>query len=544
MTVQEAISMKESGQKIPDSDWKRFTSREKSEIMKSSKPKGGGKGHDKEGIPWRNDYRFYALSEQIAKDLGSIAYNIIPGVGHDIHIQVGGASVSNKTLVDNKEQSICVLKYINTCGVATQRTDGVNMAATQLYTYIRRANSGARNYEAADVMMYILAMREVYAEFFEAKRALGIANLYVFENHNLPDLLLHAININPSDLRANIATYRGRLNVLAKKINALAVPSYFKMFERTAYIASKVFADSTSIRGQFYVFQRSGYYLWSPISSEKGSALEFNRVDNQISFAQKLSNLERMLDALFLDDDINTMSGDILKAFGSEKCYQVVDTTEDYTVLPQYDEDILAQIENSYAYASANGGTLYPDSAFTITQTEQLITFQPTGSNSVVSKINVTDKAFNSHKDLPQYSDNLEWSRLITICEISAGDAADTSFTGVVSCGQELLERYALVKYGVGGTPTTNFFYNVIGAVSNATGGNNNLGILSAVMQFDWHPIIYFFTVNEQTITVGGDLKKYTFIADEIWTPVHNQAVTAALWADDLYRVNTGKSQS
>lgn len=178
---------------------------------------------DKHGVPWKNDWQYYAVTEQIAKDIGSIPYNKLPGASVKLEAIVNG----EKSALSYMPQSVCVLRYLTTCGRATERTSGINMAAVQLYTFVRHANSGARNYEAADLMMYILAMRDIYAEYFELKRVIGLAMSYTYTNKNLPDLLIQACGVDPIDLRRNLAQYRGRLNVLAEKINSWAVPKYF-----------------------------------------------------------------------------------------------------------------------------------------------------------------------------------------------------------------------------------------------------------------------------------------------------------------------------
>lgn len=554
MDVKEAIDLKKQGKKIPNDVWKKFSNEEKKTIMEAC---NGRK--DADGIPWKNDWRFYAINEQIAKDFGSIPYNVLAGVGALFKLLLPEDRTSDTKLTEKvlntREMCCTTLRYWQVPGIATSKTDGVNMAATQLYTFIRRANSGARNYEAADIMMYILAMAEIYSEYFEIKRALGIAQLYQIENHNLPDTVLSAININSKDLRNNIAQYRGKLNVLCSKINALAVPAYFRMFDRIAYITTKLFADSTSIRGQFYAFNKVGYRTWSAKTSEKGSSLVATRYPtglDGLTIQSRLTILESMIDAMFLDDDINTMSGDILKAFGQDKLYSVVPTPDDYVVMPTYDEDILAQIENSYAYTSYTNGQTLDTVSMSITQDNQLITFKPVvefvpeSSSYDMSDIVVMDtKYFNSHKDDPTFMDTIEWTRLISTAKFNPATTTTSASVSITSCGQELIEDYVNYKINEFNNVTMDFkaFNNayIINYLDNNNAGKQLSEALSRIGQYNWHPGIYVIigagaTPNQQwRMSVMMDLKKFAVISDTEIIPLHQSALSACLWADDLY---------
>lgn len=331
---------------------KRRKSQDPTKSVTEQKKGASNPSREEEVIPTSNDWRFYAVNEQIAKDLGSIPYNVIPGLDHslDYYDAISGSSASN---VQMSNANVLTLEYVLGPGFCNTATDGPNMAAKQLYSFVRRANSGARNYEAPDLFMYILAMQDIYATYFEARRVITLAQAYSAENRVMPQKLIAALGVNYADLSANLSVYRGQLNVLASQINAFAVPGYFKAFERTAYVASNVFVDATTVRGQFYALARAGYRTWSGTASETGTSLVYNDliVSTLRTFKVKfLDVLTAQLNALFYDDDANTMSGDILKAFGSTKLYGVPsDLSESTVTFPVFDEDVLNQIENCYS---------------------------------------------------------------------------------------------------------------------------------------------------------------------------------------------------
>lgn len=531
MDFEELKKLASEGKKIDAKTWSKLTKDQQKEIMECRKKSNGG--------PRRNDYSWYAISEQLAKDVASLPYNVMSGVGfiQNVKVYATGGTITEVNPTQ-KEQSVFRVGYIPACGKGSSKTSGVNMAATLLYTAVRRNNSGARNYEAADLMMYILAMRDIYREILEARRLIGIIGLYDIENHYLPDMLIRALGFDPLDIRQNIALYRGQLNLLIKKANAFAVPKYFKIFDRTTFISTNVFVDSSSIRGQFYVLDADYRYVFSATASELGSSLvataKYSTSDNK-KFSDKLNAIAAMLDAMFLDSDINTMSGDIARAFDANNLYSLIEVDEKYTITPVLDEDILAQIENSFSvgsYTSQVGGGVVLTN-IDVTQNEQIITFRPSLLFQNATNMPFLRKFyFNSHLDDVDYRNNLEWSRLMSIPDIDTLTA-----TGVeLIFGSELVTSYNLSRYNSDDSILIVPINNIQFLASDRANG-----ALAVLTQYDWHPCVYYFTqltANNVTLIGAMDLKKYTIIEGSTLNAMHDCACTALLWSDSLYQAS------
>lgn len=537
MEFSQLLEMAKAGKKIPNKDWAKLTSEQKQQVKEA-----------RSAAPDKNDWRYYAISEQIARDFGSLPYNVLSGVGFDLtaeKMQFGSLGQHPTTAVvsfSEREMSVLRLNCVLGPGWTTTKTEGINMAAAQVYTAIRRRNSGAKNYEAADAMLYILGMKEVYALYWTCSRMLKTAGLFAIENHNLPETLLFAMAVDSDDLVANIANYRGRLNLLASKINALAVPKYFTAFKRDAFILSNIFADSTSMRGQMYLYLPNGYRTYSPKTSEKGGELVYADVDNTAgkrwTFNQYLDRLSSMIDALFLDDDVNTISGDILKEFGSENLFSVPEVGENEVVRPVYDEDALAQIENSTA-----AGTFVPNNttgskiSWNITQSDQLLVYKPTFSDYVANVAPMiqyipTSLIFNSHKDAPDFRDNLEWSRCMTV-PVYTQDTSGNSQVELHS-GNETITSYSLIQK----KNSSLLMNNLI----DLTPEDHEIAAILKLMQYDWHPILYFPWSNGSSIdsmAIGGDLKKYTVVNSGTISDMHNAANSALYWSTAVYKAQT-----
>nr|QXV86471.1 capsid protein [Rat picobirnavirus] len=478
-----------------------------------------------------NDYRFYAYDEQIAKDIGSIPYALLAGAPAPFQIQSGPSS----NAIDNSIiGSIAQINYACVPGVTTSKASGVNMAAVQLYTYIRHENSGAKNYEAADVMMYILAMSDIYAHAIEAKRALATASYIPIVNKSFPDVALQVMGFDAADIRGNFAQYRGRLNLLISKLNSFAVPSYFKVFSRRGFIAANIFGDSDSERGQFYIYRRYLYYTWDTTSSTSGTQLTphpVSTVDGVITLGSFLDQLDQMLSSMFLDTDALTMSGDILKAFPNSELFKMDYLTEDTTLRPILDEDALAQIENmvtasSYYLGDSMDWLSTPAiSMMTITQSNQIISFNPvyTYSNGSPVTYCMRQYVFNSHKVTPDYRDTLEWSRCMTMPKIVRNSTTNSGGQIGWSFGCEFITKMELFTYNRDGDGVV--MKHLIAQLQTGNSSTMTVGRMALLDQYDWHPFIYEVgTPGTSAMFIGGDMKMYARVDFDTINAIHDVA--------------------
>lgn len=486
-----------------------------------NKSKDGYEGPKKESK--LNDWEWYALSEEIAKSIGGFSYSDLTGVPKNVTITTATSKDTDVSTGVWLNQNVMKVGYINAQFATADVTSSLSKAATQLYVFLRHVNSGARNYEPADVMAVVLAMREIYSEFFEIKRALGIARYFNFFNRAIPEVLEQALQIDFDDLKKNIAIYRGELNILANTINSIAIPRYFKAFERAALISSVVFSDSDSMRGQFYVYDRMGYYTFSGTSETTGSALIFNTkaaIGTVETIAIRLDRLNNMVAAILEDTDANTITGDVLHAFKDTEVYILDQIPDDYMVVPVFNEDLLAQVENSISLVSCGMQLNYADAGtLNVTQAQGRLVWQPTFTKSTSGNLfKLSHYLFNSHKDEVDYRDNLEWSRLLFTINVSGG--ANRTMT-ITSTGLELV-----VEHFIFSAPNT----TPIAIIQF----NPSTAQMMALEQFDWHPTVYS-TTTIGALSTGADLKKFVWIEESLIAKIHDAANNASFTSLDLY---------
>lgn len=245
------------------------------------------------------------------------------------------------------------LKYLpgfliyNSMANFVSRSDMINVSATSIYTYVRHANSGRTNYEKSDLMLYLLAMSEIFVGIQELIRAYGFANYFrarnLYSGH-----LLSALNFDPEELRSNLANARYEINLILNKVKAFAVPKTFSYFEERLSEYAHIYLDEDSPTGQMLFNVPSVLYEFDAWEEETGGKLVPRPWSGHyLEWSERITALNQMLDKLRRNEDINIMSGDILKAYG-DNLFNLGPIPIDYEQEPVYDVIQLHQYQNAH----------------------------------------------------------------------------------------------------------------------------------------------------------------------------------------------------
>nr|AVX53423.1 putative capsid [Marmot picobirnavirus] len=317
-------------------------------------------GSDRDLKSKSNDPSWYASDANLLRDSASIPFSWSTGTKVNLYDDESSANPFQFAV-----PGICALKLRPTFGYSTSQTDPLNIAATSVYTFIRHANSGSANYDAPDLMMYIMGMTQVYSYINMLQRAYGCAALYAQQNRYLPDALLRAMNIDPEDIRENMASFRYRINVFINKAASLAVPSEFHLFKREAFLYQNVYTEGTSIKDQLYMYVPEGFWVMSVSlrSGNVGTSLIYapfkskvitNGDDHLFTVDELMAYGDMLLQSILLSEDFNIMSGDILKAYGAGNLISVAPIPPDFTVAPVFDPTVLEQMKNATIIQGVN----------------------------------------------------------------------------------------------------------------------------------------------------------------------------------------------
>lgn len=387
-----------------------------------------------------NDPQWYFKSNNLLNDVASFSY--AQPLGADLRPDriLAPLAPSKNSGGLNAVPGLMSITLAPTPGIARDAQDPINVAAQNVYSFVRYKNSGAANYDAPDLMLYLIAMDSVYMAWNWMKRLYGMASTYSVMNKYKPKAYMLANGVDIDDIYAHLADFRAYLNMAANKISAFCVPAVFTYMVRHSWLFSNIYKDAETTKAQEYMYVPAFFYTYDETTSPQGGLLKpINVLYNKPANLYKFSDLRQMLDtiinSLVYSEDIGIMSGDILKAYGEGSLYHLSEIEPDFRVDAVYNRGVLSQIENARMCATILKGANL--SIFNITQDPDTnyILYQP----KVVSDNPWNDRMghyLNFHWDNPTPEDVIEATRL-TYTTTTTQTAGKYTIS-ITDCGSEL----------------------------------------------------------------------------------------------------------
>nr|AVX53310.1 putative capsid [Marmot picobirnavirus] len=506
----------------------------------------------------RNDVKWYSKYPQMIKDSANLPFNSIAGLPVKVDL-------ANKTSAGLLIPGIMRVDLFPTIGLGLNADSNVNITAKKIYSFIRHANSGSANYESSDLMMYLIACGNIYAFISALERLYGCLRTYNERNRYWCKGFVQSLDVDLDDLVEHANDLRGLHNYLVAQMNSFATPRQFSFFEKMFWIQSGVYGDSESEMAQLYYFHLTHYLRFSGTKVSTGSALEPVRiagsgVENKIRYTDLKQFGLDLINSFYNDEDIGIMSGDILKAY-KDDIWKLGFIAEDYAVLPQFNEDVLWQIQNSIAYGDIRDIAEFPEATIDdlmncgyVVQENNLIKSNPQfivhrGEEedyqlSDTQKINLTSMIqefqpiFNSRKDRQSPDTNMEGTRLMAC---ATGTEVNSDATGAyrgwiyaseVVCDVFVPTNYNIYRNVTGDALLAGIFHSFICEKDL----NVTLTDFANLSQFDWHPAIYVFALPAGDIvnirSVFEDLDMYTVLSKETLANLHNIALFSEFSVD------------
>lgn len=504
-----------------------------------------------------NDWRWYARSPELVAAYASFPFGVATG---------NKLQYNNPNWDINTIPGVMALYYAQAIGDATSEVSPVNVAMRQLYSDIRHKNSGSTNYDATDLMMYILAMDSPYMYIAYLRRLYGVLMNYSVLNRYTPKAIVESMGVNYDDIKKHITDLYGYVNLLSAKVaGSLCIPNGMSYMVRHSWMTSKLFVDSMTSKAQMYLYVPSSYQKLQPITeanpatmlSEEifwlpGSPLkEFNDL---VSFGNDL------IEPLLKNEDINIMSGDILKAYGMGGIVSVPATPQDYQVLPEYSTEVLSQIENTTVVpldivtirqnVDIGKGYLYT----TYTSTTMLDAANATAMGDVgqVQFAYSANKLLNFHMESPTPADVLVATR--NMVGFGPGSVSVTLNTdrkkvimsiGLEAVGSEIVRACSMYHYNPLATgssalvSTPVWYLNYYNRNTAGTPVGDFFNQLVQYSRFDWAPAMIPYECNVAAgkfvygFSSGSvqDVDMYTFLTNQNLYNLHQCALMQELWA-------------
>lgn len=544
-------------------DWK--TNKKNGRTFKSKKSNYRRKNSDEsdntqEPPIGANDPKWYELYPQLVND--SATHSFFNPVGNKFSLTNGnmldpnmyGASITS-AMVNVSMPGLCKLEFVPGYGYSEDFNSQINIAARNIYSFIRHANSGHSNYDPADLMMYLIAMDSAYMYYAWMVRLYGIARLYSPVNKYYPVTLMHANGVSFSEVQKNLADFREYINTFAAKIGNLVVPSVTSLSQRHQWMCANIFTDSGTSKAQSYMFVPAGFHVFSEITTETGTSLTFKPLARSDGYLLNVADIAQygdyIINHIMGSEDAGIMSGDILKAFGTDGCFKIGSVDPGYAVTPVYSPEVLTQIQNASVFTMPDLDSLNvtqnPDTQSIVCRPTITLPGYPLSSGqhgvNPVGAFYTGSKIISMPVDNPTPEQVMVATRLAG-CLHAVQQKEDNSVVYLLDgVGTEVISGCKVYTYPVSDTLTT-VEDPSIGEVANANpiGKDGAINLTYADLQaaaeleiFEFHPCIYL-PITTTDVTANGlywarqfDVDNYTVLGPNEFNKMHEVALLSEL---------------
>lgn len=498
----------------------------------------------------KNDPRWYGANPSLVRDAASFPFSHPVGTRLSFHLDIPtGVTTQSSISRFTSVPGAIIMLYAPVLGGSTDAVSPINVAARALYSYVRHANSGARNYDSPDLMLYVYGMKDVYAYYASMVRLYGMMRLFTFYNRYLPKAIIEEMGWNYTDLASELADFRYYINLYAAKANALGVPANMTAVTRQTWLNQTVFTDSSNAKAQLYLWQQAFYYQYveavegpNYLKAVTGPEIGSEQISTTLATLRAFG--DALLEPMLQSEDINIMSGDIIKAYGAENLYTLSPITEDYTTIPTYSAEVLSQIENSFFIPTGK----IPDITQAISDDAtapaliQNLDFVPYADAEIpvngYSSFFLRERIINMHKSDVTPDEMMVATRMMPGITTTLVDSQ--VHVQVPICGTELplAMKVVYANYldaSLPNAPMTSKHLGsniLFGDATNDFQHENPLSV-SLLSAFDWHPTVYISAnyhtdgteTSEELTGVLCDLDNYTLLTNEDLRSMHETAL-------------------
>jgi len=499
-----------------------------------------------------NDPKWYIRNGQLASDVASLSFNT--ALGAQVSLDVDNTGDWNAASQPLGVPGVLTLNWVPSVGASTGGYSPINIAAKNIYSNIRSRNSGGKNYDSPDLMMYLIAMDSVYSAIQHLQRAYGTAHIFSQLNRYVGDAYLTAMGFAPESVRANLAQFRAAINMLIVKASAYAVPRAMPLYERHAWMSRCAFMDAPLEKAQMYIYRPLGFYKYieatsiSPAGSCMIMPCAVENVRETSSGHQRVSvktwtvpewinYVEDLLAALVYSEDIAIMSGDIIKAYGDE-LFRLVAIPDDYSLEIGYSDEVLDQIHNTI-FSGAYPRTILNNSTEAEVKNVNWASFDIAQNTSIGDGAILTRPQFARCKQLgikhivdmadkqPTPERVLVATRNMIAGDVYvSADGSNTPYANLTTCGSDICmfaNMYDFYKdeHGFWILRNRNVYHFDAGLDAEV----NDPGDLSAFTKF---PIGYIFAGPAATdgfINLFGQIDNFTVVDRSVLSKLHESAM-------------------
>lgn len=495
-----------------------------------------------------NDPSWYTNIAPLVKDYASFSFNQANGLFYNPLKDIENPNIAVlKGVGANFTPAMLVADILPTIGKSDLPTSAPNIAAQQLYTLVRKANSGAANYDKTDLMMYILAMDSAYMLYEELVRAYRLLGKYNYMNRYFPDSILKSLGFS-SDLGDNLSDFRGILDLFAYQLASLNIPDQLAIIRRHSWMFSNIYTDAQSIKSQLYAFKPAGYYVWTEGTAGQKTYLNYvTRTDLYTShdvvdsIGTIRGAINTIMQPLLGSEDVGNMSGDMQKAFGDGGMIKIRSIGQYESLEPVFSREVLLQFSGIHQAMWVVNSSL--DITVDLSSTvsgpfiKQNVSISTTGN--LPAQLQCMTKPLLNYIDMdPSPELNMVATRLMAGMPSPA--ATGTSIP-LESYGTEIVTGLNLC-YNTGVANNVMYSTNPVAQVNILRPGDlGPLANISLLQKFDWAPNFSLWWApgtgdDVGTVTYSGNIAdycNYRFMESDELRRLHETAVMSEFAVQD-----------
>lgn len=294
-----------------------------------------------------NEPSWYNSNDRLVQDAVKIPFS--NQLGRPLELGNNPLFTGVYSISDYTVPGIMVLEMINTPGIATNASDGVNLAASMIFQKMRKDLSTYASYSAADVIMYCLGIDSIYSQYANIARLFGLCGAYSSYNLYAPrDLICAAYGFSHEEfdnIIKNLNDYRARFNNLIFKASTLYLPVDFSIISRHSWLYSNYFLDTVGKKSQMYIHRMMGFHKLNETLSNNGTALEY--IEHATTLSGLLDEFAVCIEMYRNSDSMLKIAADMRRAFQESSSWQLAYVDEAFLIPPMpMDDHLRNQVHN------------------------------------------------------------------------------------------------------------------------------------------------------------------------------------------------------
>jgi hypothetical protein len=526
-----------------------------------------------------NDPAWYARDPYLLRDAASYAFGYAYGKNYTLGYSTRpGYNTSGWIQPPVDIPGVMVLSMKPTLGYSDGPASALNTATNAFYAYVRHLNSGRKNYDPCDLMIYLTAIANIYSFIVWCERLYSCTLTYSEQNRYIPDALITAMGVSSTDIKSKLADFRMWLNSFINKVSCFVVPADITYFNKVVFMYRDLFIENGegNIKDQIYMYNPDGFYRFNRDQDNRGILeyapfIEYNR-------NKTVSDIENfgvsLLQNLAGDEDASLMSGDIFKVYGDKVIR--LSSIDEFLALPLvYDPMVLWQIRNTHVcpvirkalsdsatttsgartnisgstwkFNSSDNQECYPGSVWQ-DNNGNLISVERYVNNSTaadqydldtevkaylsVNKMLCSDVAHPSPELVMESSRNMIGNEFAP--DIDGANFSNTNF-GWIDCGSYLCQNFRVVHL----KNNTIVDYNTGVFKTGALTISKDMELLS---KFAYRPFEYYVLLDQQGavnhLGIVNDINNYIILDDQSVHKLHDVALLSLLYVPGVAKVN------